>query len=58
MLVLIFACEDNLLTFFFHLSGLEINLLAVTLNPAKTDPRCVEFVWVNVKDEKSILLQE
>lgn len=37
---------------------LEINLLAVTLNPGKTDPRCVEYVWVNAKDEKSILLQE
>jgi len=37
---------------------LEINLLAVTLNPSKTDPRCVEYVWVNAKDEKSILLQE
>lgn len=37
---------------------LEINLLAVTLGAGKTDPRCVEYVWVNVKDDKSILLQE
>lgn len=37
---------------------LEINLLAVTLGDGKTDPRCVEYVWVNAKDEKSILLQE
>ncbi|EKD21436.1 hypothetical protein MBM_00549 [Drepanopeziza brunnea f. sp. 'multigermtubi' MB_m1] len=36
---------------------LEVNLLAVTLGAGKTDPRCVEYVWVNVKDEKSILLQ-
>ncbi|PBP28532.1 hypothetical protein BUE80_DR000531 [Diplocarpon rosae] len=37
---------------------LEVNLLAVTLNDRKTDPRCVEYVWVNTQDEKSILLQE
>ncbi|KAH6716043.1 methyltransferase domain-containing protein [Leptodontidium sp. MPI-SDFR-AT-0119] len=37
---------------------LEINLLAVTLGNGKTDPRCVEYVWVNAKDEKSILLLE
>jgi len=37
---------------------LEINLLAVTLGKGKTDPRCVEYVWINAKDEKSILLQE
>jgi len=32
--------------------------LAVTLGQGKTDPRCVEYVWINAKDEKSILLQE
>lgn len=37
---------------------LEINLLAVTLGEGKTDPRCVEYVWVNAKDERSVLLQE
>jgi Methyltransferase domain len=37
---------------------LEINLLAVTLGKGKTDPRCVEYVWVNARDEKSVLLQE
>jgi hypothetical protein len=37
---------------------LEINLLAVTLGEGKTDPRCVEYVWVNARDEKSILLQD
>ncbi|CAL3968010.1 hypothetical protein PZA11_006943 [Diplocarpon coronariae] len=37
---------------------LEVNLLAVTLNDRKVDPRCVEYVWVNSKDENSILLQE
>jgi hypothetical protein len=37
---------------------LEINLLAVTLGAGKTDPRCVEYVWVNAKDERSILLQD
>lgn len=36
----------------------ETNLLAVTLGEGKTDPRCVEYVWVNVKDERSILLGE
>ena len=35
---------------------LEVNLLAVTLGDGKTDPRCVEYVWVNAKDPKSILL--
>jgi hypothetical protein len=29
---------------------LEVNLLAVTLGKSKTDPRCVEYVWVNYKD--------
>jgi hypothetical protein len=37
---------------------LEINLLAVTLGEGKTDPRCVEYVSVNAKDERSILLQD
>ncbi|CAD6448092.1 395e1552-91dd-4518-9e9b-b36255a8e261 [Sclerotinia trifoliorum] len=36
----------------------ETNLLAVTLGEGKTDPRCVEYVWVNVKDERSVLLGE
>ncbi|KAF2008957.1 hypothetical protein BU24DRAFT_88803 [Aaosphaeria arxii CBS 175.79] len=34
---------------------LEINLMAVTLGKGKTDPRCVEYVWVNAKDRKNIL---
>ncbi|RAL63317.1 hypothetical protein DID88_004393 [Monilinia fructigena] len=33
----------------------ESNLLAVTLGEGKTDPRCVEYVWVNVKDRRSVL---
>jgi hypothetical protein len=37
---------------------LEINLLAVTLGKGGTDPRCVAYVWVNARDEKSVLLQE
>ncbi|KAH8667532.1 methyltransferase domain-containing protein [Tricladium varicosporioides] len=37
---------------------LEINLLAVTLGKGKTDPRCVEYVFVNARDEKSVLLLE
>jgi len=37
---------------------LEINLLAITLGQGKTDPRCVEYVFVNGKDERSILLQD
>ncbi|KAB8303018.1 hypothetical protein EYC80_006323 [Monilinia laxa] len=36
----------------------ESNLLAVTLGEGKTDPRCVEYVWVNVKDERSVLWGE
>ncbi|KAA8576137.1 hypothetical protein EYC84_006296 [Monilinia fructicola] len=36
----------------------ESNLLAVTLGEGKTDPRCVEYVWVNVKDGRSVLLGE
>ncbi|KAG9230859.1 methyltransferase domain-containing protein [Amylocarpus encephaloides] len=37
---------------------LEVNLMAVTLGKGKTDPRCVEYVWVNSKDPRSILLAE
>lgn len=37
---------------------LEVNLMAVTLGKGKTDPRCVEYVWVNGKDPRSILLQD
>lgn len=37
---------------------LEVNLMAVTLGKGKTDPRCVEYVWVNGKDKRSILLQD
>jgi hypothetical protein len=37
---------------------LEVNLLAVTLGNGKTDPRCVEYVWVNSLDERSVLLGE
>lgn len=37
---------------------LEINLLAVTMGRGKTDPRCVEYVWINHKDERSILSQD
>ncbi|CAG8972101.1 hypothetical protein HYALB_00011233 [Hymenoscyphus albidus] len=37
---------------------LEVNLLAVTLNPNKQDPRCVEYVLVNHKDRKNIMRQE
>jgi hypothetical protein len=37
---------------------LEINLLVVTLGKGKTDPRCVEYVWVNAKGERGILLEE
>lgn len=44
--------------FDMRLTELEINLLAVTLGKGKTDPRRVEYVWINTKDEKSILFQE
>lgn len=37
---------------------LEVNLMAVTLGQGKTDPRCVEYVWVNAKDSRSVLLQD
>ena len=34
---------------------MEINLFAVTLGKNKSNPRCTEYVWVNAKDEKSVL---
>jgi len=34
---------------------MEINLFAVTLGKAKSNPRCTEYVWVNAKDERSVL---
>ncbi|KAF1946429.1 hypothetical protein EJ02DRAFT_233253 [Clathrospora elynae] len=34
---------------------MEINLFAVTLGNSKSDPRCTEYVWVNAKDERSVL---
>jgi hypothetical protein len=34
---------------------IEINLFAVTLGKDKSDPRCTEYVWVNARDEKSVL---
>jgi hypothetical protein len=34
---------------------IEINLFAVTLGRDKSDPRCTEYVWVNARDEKSVL---
>lgn len=37
---------------------LEINLMAITLGEGKTNPTCVEYVWVNAKDEKSLLWME
>jgi hypothetical protein len=49
---------ERLESFGMRPTWLEINLLAVTLGQGKTDPRCVEYVWINSKDEKSILLQE
>lgn len=49
---------ERLESFGMRPTWLEINLLAVTLGQGKTDPRCVEYVWINAKDEKSILLQE
>jgi hypothetical protein len=36
----------------------EPNLLGVTLSDKKTDPRCVEYVWVNARDQRSVLLGE
>jgi hypothetical protein len=34
---------------------IEINLFAVTLAHGKSDPRCTEYVWVNARDERSVL---
>jgi hypothetical protein len=34
---------------------IEINLFAVTLGKQKSNPRCTEYVWVNAKDQKSVL---
>lgn len=34
---------------------MEINLFAVTLGQTKSNPRCTEYVWVNAKDERSVL---
>lgn len=34
---------------------MEINLFAVTLGKDKSNPRCTEYVWVNAKDERSVL---
>jgi hypothetical protein len=34
---------------------IEINLFAVTLANHKSDPRCTEYVWVNARDERSVL---
>jgi hypothetical protein len=48
---------ERLETFGMRPAWLEINLLAVTLGAGKTDPRCVEYVWINANDEKSLLLQ-
>lgn len=36
-------------------SWIEINLFAVTLFEHKSDPRCTEYVWVNARDERSVL---
>jgi hypothetical protein len=36
----------------------EIHLLAVTLARGKQLPYVVEYVWVNARDEKGILLEE
>jgi hypothetical protein len=34
---------------------IEINLFAITLANHKSDPRCTEYVWVNARDERSVL---
>jgi hypothetical protein len=34
---------------------MEINLFAVTLGKQKSNPRCTEYVWVNARDERSVL---
>jgi hypothetical protein len=49
---------ERLESFGMRPTWLEINLLAVTLGSGKTDPRCVEYVWINAKDERSVLLHE
>ena len=49
---------ERLESFGMRPTWLEVNLLGVTLGQGKTDPRCVEYVWINSKDAKSILLQE
>ncbi|PQE15215.1 major facilitator superfamily domain-containing 5 protein [Rutstroemia sp. NJR-2017a WRK4] len=36
----------------------EPNLVGVTISEGKADPRCVEYVWVNARDQKSVLLGE
>ncbi|KAF2641217.1 hypothetical protein P280DRAFT_468869 [Massarina eburnea CBS 473.64] len=37
---------------------IEINLLRVTLFSGEQEPDCTEYVWVNAKDERSVLLME
>ena len=37
---------------------IEINLFAVTLGKGKSNRRCTEYVWVNAKDEKSVLWRQ
>ncbi|RDW77682.1 hypothetical protein BP6252_05735 [Coleophoma cylindrospora] len=49
---------ERLESFGMRPAWLEVNLMAVTMGQGKTDPRCVEYVWINHKDEKSILLQD
>ena len=34
---------------------MEMNLFAITLGNQKSDPRCTEYVWVNARDERSVL---
>ncbi|KAF1950293.1 hypothetical protein CC80DRAFT_243483 [Byssothecium circinans] len=36
----------------------ELNLLRVTLFEGEQEPDCTEYVWVNAKDERSVLLVE
>lgn len=49
---------ERLESFGMRPTWLEVNLIAVTLGGGKTDPRCVEYVWVNARDPKNILLDE
>lgn len=49
---------ERLESFGMRPTWLEVNLLAVTLGGGKTDPRCVEYVWVNAKDPRNILMEE